>query len=335
MVIESLNREYLTKPILVAGGAGYIGSVLVRHLLALNYQVRVLDSLLYGSASLTDCIGDPRFQLQEGDISNIKDVAHAVEGIGAIIHLAAIVGDPACANNPTRARKTNRDGSLLLIEAAESAGVGRFLFASTCSNYGRMSNADSVVDESSPLNPVSLYAELKVEVEKRLLSYSGVMTLVVLRFATAFGLSPRPRFDLTVNEFTATLWRNRKLEIYGEQFWRPYCHTSDLAEGCIQALTASMENVKGKAFNVGANSENFQKSTLAEMILEEMPDRRRLVSYIHRNEDPRDYRVCFDRISNELGFRGKRTVKDGIREIMNALDTGAIADIDNPAYRNS
>jgi nucleoside-diphosphate-sugar epimerase len=335
MAIKSMKQNEATKPILVTGGAGYIGSVLVRRLLARNYRVRVLDSLMYGSASLDECQTDPGFELQHGDIAVPDDLARATEGVAAVIHLAAIVGDPACAKNPSLARRVNREGSLLLIESAELAGVERILFASTCSNYGQMVDADGMVDESSPLNPVSLYAELKVEIEHALLSHSGKMTPTVLRFATAFGLSPRPRFDLTVNEFTATLWMKRTLDIFGEQFWRPYCHTRDLAEGCIAALTASLDKVGHRAFNVGANSENFQKSTLAQLILEEMPDRKHLVSYIHRDEDPRDYRVSFDRITRELGFHGEHSVKDGIREIIRALETGEVRDIDNPSYRNS
>jgi nucleoside-diphosphate-sugar epimerase len=335
MAANFTNMNPDTKPILVTGGAGYIGSVLVRRLLECGYTVRVIDSLKYGSAGFNDCAGNPRFELHQGDIAKLADVKKGINGISAVIHLAAIVGDPACAKNPALAQRVNRDGSLLLLDMAEQAGVERFIFASTCSNYGKMADVDGMVDESSPLNPVSLYAELKVEIEHTLLSHSGRMSPIILRFATAFGISPRPRFDLTVNEFTAALWMHRKLEIFGEQFWRPYCHTIDLAEGCIAALNAPPGKAAHRAFNVGTNSENYQKSTLAQMILEELTDRASLVSYIHRDEDPRDYRVSFDRITQELGFCGKHSVKDGIREIIHALDTGVIKDIDNPLYRNS
>lgn len=321
--------------VLVTGGAGYLGSVLVARLLAENLDVRVLDNLRWGGESLLAFRDRPDFELQVGDIRNRADVERACRGVASVVHLAAIVGDPACAAEPELAQSTNGDGAALVLETALRSGVSRFVFASTCSNYGKMTDPDSFVDETSPLKPVSLYARLKVDFERRLMDLpQSEMTPVSLRFATAYGLSPRPRFDLTVNEFTRELTLRRRLEVFGESFWRPYCHTGDIAAAVVLALTAPADTVRGRAFNIGATSQNFQKKQLVDLILEEMPDRAPLVAYVSRSEDPRDYRVNFDRISRTLGFVPKRTVVDGITEIARAIERREIPDPDNPRYKN-
>nr|HPH00362.1 SDR family oxidoreductase [Tenuifilaceae bacterium] len=199
--------------VLVTGGAGYIGSVLVRQLLEHNYRVVVLDSLMYGGESLLDLFNNNNFDFVKGDIRREEDIAMAMKGVDFVVHLAAIVGDPACAKQPELAKSTNLDGSKLLYSIANKMGVKRFIFSSTCSNYGRMANPDIMVDEMSELAPVSLYAETKVGVEKFLLSQpkSNTCKPTVLRFSTVYGLSLRPRFDLTVNEFTKELALGREL----------------------------------------------------------------------------------------------------------------------------
>ncbi|MEW6411473.1 MAG: NAD(P)-dependent oxidoreductase [Candidatus Zixiibacteriota bacterium] len=323
------------KSILVTGGAGYIGSVLTGLLLNRGYKVRVIDKLKFGGASLIPYLPHPKFEFITGDICRQDDLKPALEHIDAVVHLAAVVGDPACAKFPEEAERTNKDGSELLARLAIKEGVERFVFASTCSNYGKMDDPDGFVDESSPLRPVSLYAELKVGFEQYLMKLiQKGFTPVILRFATAYGLSPRPRFDLTVNEFTRDLALGKKLEIYGEKFWRPYCHTIDLARAVIAALDAASDKVSKKAFNVGSTSENYQKKTLAKMILKELPDAKDLVSYVHRDEDPRDYRVNFERIKTDLAFETTKTVPDGIKELVFAIKSGLIDNPDSPAYRN-
>ena len=155
--------------VLVTGAAGYIGSVLVRQLLQKGHQVRGFDSLKFGGDALYDVMLQPNFEFQQGDIRHQADVKAALQGIDAIAHLAAIVGDPACKKFSEEANETNWTGSVALFDAAEAAGVKRFVFASTCSNYGKMPDPDSFVTETSELRPVSLYAELKVKFEKYLL----------------------------------------------------------------------------------------------------------------------------------------------------------------------
>src|SRR5690606_37035451 len=179
----------------------------------------------------------------------------------------------------------------LLYGAAEEAGVERFVFASTCSNYGKMADPNAYVDENSELSPVSLYAETKVEFENFLLSRerSNACAPTCLRFATVYGLSPRMRFDLTVNEFTRELASGKELVVFGERFWRPYCHVRDLARSVVHVLEAPLEKVAFEVFNVGDTAENYRKADVVEAIVAQVPEAR--VSYVHKDEDPRDYRV--------------------------------------------
>jgi nucleoside-diphosphate-sugar epimerase len=320
--------------VIITGGAGYVGSVLTALLLAEGHQVRVLDSLTHGGDSLLGAWCHPGFEFVRGDVRDRATVKQAVSGRDAVVHLAAIVGDPACARNPDLARAVNLDASLQLIEESQRAGVDRFVFASTCSNYGKMKDADAYVDEDSELSPVSLYAETKVAVEMALLkSHLGNgWSPTPLRFATVYGVSPRMRFDLTVNEFTMEMLTRKHLKVFGEQFWRPYVHVRDAARGITMVLNSPKEKVRGRVFNVGATDQNFQKQQLVELIQPYAPDA--VVEFVRKTEDPRDYRVSFSRIAGELGFETSRSVPQGIEEIARLVSDRVIGEFDHSRYRN-
>lgn len=318
-----------TKKILVTGGAGYIGSVLIGKLLGKAFQVRTIDNLMFSDAALKQYMNNPNFEFIKGDIRDKDDVGKAVADVDTVVHLAAIVGDPACKKFPELATSTNKDGAEHLCLQAIDAGVSRFIFASTCSNYGKMLDPEGFVDETAELNPISLYAELKVGFEQYLVSKSNdSFCPVVLRFATAYGLSPRPRFDLTVNEFTKELFYKRKLEIFGEQFWRPYCHTGDLAQACLLMTEADRSLISAQAFNVGNSNENYRKKMLIDEILKQLPGSESSVSFVTKDEDPRDYRVNFDKIK-KLGYHTSMDVPRGINEIIQALSSGTIKNPDD------
>jgi nucleoside-diphosphate-sugar epimerase len=320
--------------VIITGGAGYLGSVLTTLLLAEGHQVRVLDSLAHGGESLLGAWCHPGFEFVRGDVRDRAIIKQAVSGRDAVVHLAAIVGDPACARNPELARAVNLDASLQLIEESQQAGVARFVFASTCSNYGKMKDADEYVDEESELRPVSLYAETKVAVEMALLkSHLGNgWSPTPLRFATVYGVSPRMRFDLTVNEFTMEMLTRKHLKVFGEQFWRPYVHVRDAARGIATVLQSPTEKVRGRVFNVGATDQNFQKQQLVELIQPYAPDA--VVEFVRKTEDPRDYRVSFSRIAGELGFETSRSVPQGIEEVARLVSERVIGEFDHSRYRN-
>ncbi len=322
--------------ILVTGGAGYVGSVVARDLLSHGHEIRVLDCLLYGGRSLLGLYPEERFRFVKGDIRKDADLEEALEGMDAVIHLAALVGDPACARQPELAREINLEASLQLFDLSRKRKAERFIFASTCSNYGRMSDPDGCLTEDSQMRPVSLYAETKVGVERALLSAPKTdrPAATVLRFATVFGLSPRMRLDLTVNEFTLELLTKRKVTIYGEQFWRPYVHVRDAARAIRLVLESPLPKVAGQAFNVGDNSQNYQKGQLAELIRRQIGDHVQ-IERVAKAEDPRDYRVSFEKIQRELGFRITRTVQEGVREIIEAISQGVLSDFEDSQYRNT
>jgi nucleoside-diphosphate-sugar epimerase len=316
----------------VTGGAGYIGSVVTRSLLASGHRVVAADALAFGGEALLDLVSHPQFTFSRTDITDADQLEElfARHRFDAVVHLASIVGDPACKAQPELAERTIWGGSRDLFELCERCGVGRFIFASTCSNYGKMAGQD-MLDETAPLRPVSLYAELKVKVEQHLMGRTTTVDFTIVRFATVYGLSLRPRFDLTVNEFARDALLTGELEIYGPQFWRPYCHVSDIARAVMLVLESPRDDVAGKTFNVGSNDENYQKGMIADEVARQMPVR---VVTVERDEDPRDYRVNFDRI-RALGFRPQMRLPDGIREIAAAVRDGLISDPYAARYRNS
>lgn len=322
-----------SKTVLVTGGAGYIGSELVRILLEDNFRVVVFDNLSFGGESLLSFWGNPAFRFIKGDLRNDDDIKGALHGVDYVCHLAAIVGEPPCKKFPELALQVNWYASVRLYEFCEEAGIERFVFASTCSNYGKMAVADSLLDETAELNPISLYSETKVNFEKYLLSHEdSTITRTILRFSTVYGISPRPRFDLTVNEFTRDAALGQPLLIYGENFWRPYCHVSDLARSVKLALTSDADKVHGQAFNVGETSENYTKKMLAAEIGKILPSLE--TNYHPVVTDPRDYKVNSDKIKNVLGFQITKTVPDGIREIASLFQNQVITDPMNARYGN-
>lgn len=324
----------MQKSILLTGGAGYIGSVLCRQLLEKGHKVRVLDNLMYGGEPIIDLLNHPDFEFVKGDIREEADVRKAMEGMEYVAHLAAIVGDPACAKQPELARSTNLEGSKLLYKIANEMKVRKFVFASTCSNYGKMDDPDKFVTEESRLAPVSLYAETKVAVEQFLLSQpkDNNCKPTCLRFSTVYGLSQRPRFDLTVNEFAKELAMGRELVVFGEQFWRPYCHVYDLARSVIAVIEAPADIVSFEVFNVGDTSENYQKKMIVDEVLKVIPDAK--IKYVSKNEDPRDYRVAFGKIKEKLGFEIMFRVPDGIEQTVQVINDGFILNPDDNKYKN-
>ncbi|MGH2854354.1 MAG: NAD-dependent epimerase/dehydratase family protein, partial [Solirubrobacteraceae bacterium] len=331
---------------LVTGGSGYIGAMLVRELQAAGRRVCVLDSLLHGQEEIAAEQERAGVQVIRGDIRDPEARGQALAGAEAVVHLAAIVGDPACALDPAASDEVNVQATRALVADANDAGVERLVFASTCSNYGRMADPAVPITEAGELRPVSLYAEQKVGMEQLILAgadgnggpsaagspNAGGTQPTCLRFATVYGVGRRMRFDLTVNEFTRELWADRELEVFGEQFWRPYIHVRDGARAVRTVLEAPAEKVAGKVFNAGRSGENYRKLDLVGEIGKQT-DRGR-VSYVHRDEDPRDYKVSFDKIRAELGFETLMTVPDGIAEIIAALDAGAFGDPFDGRYKN-
>ncbi len=319
--------------ILVTGGAGYIGSVLVRQLLEKGYNVRVIDSLKWGGESLYDVMMNDNFELIDGDIRNKECLKTAVKDINAVVHLAAIVGDPACSKFADEAHETNWNASVDLFNLCEDEGVDRFIFASTCSNYGKMKDPNAYVNEDSELNPVSLYAELKVRFEKYIMEdkKNSKMCSTALRFSTVYGFSPRIRFDLTVNEFTRNMVLENFQEIWGQQFWRPYAHVDDLCRASILILESDKEKINSQVFGVGDTNENYQKGMIIREIKKLIDGK---IKYVEKNEDPRDYRVDFSKIKDELGFSISKTVPDGIREIKKIVESGIISDCYSSKFKN-
>ncbi len=316
-------------PILVTGGAGYIGSHLTRFLLEKGYRVHLLDNFTYGWKGIEEIRDHPELVIFEGDICNIRDVVKAVKGTKAVIALAAIVGDPAAALDEDETNSTNFESTKVMLEACEHYNVERLVFASSCSVYG--ANSDIQLNEGSWLNPVSLYAKTRILSEQVLLGNSRNVAPTILRLSTVFGLSRRMRFDLVINILTAKAVREGQIQIFGGSQWRPLIHVQDVARAFMMAAEAPIELVRGEIFNVGGNHLNFRIEELGEIVKKIMPE---TVTDI-KPEDPdrRDYRVNFDKIKSMLNFEPQHDIEFGVREIQQFLNTTDI-DLTDDIYYN-
>jgi len=330
------NPPPAERTVLVIGGAGYVGTELCRQLLGGGYQVRILDSLIYGHGhAIRQFLSNQNFEFILGDIRSEKEVGAALNGASDVIVLAGLVGDPICKKFPELARDVNLTSIKRAIDQCVGASINRLIFASTCSNYG-LRDTDNPASEDAALNPVSLYAECKVAVEQHILEHAGTFdfTTTVLRIATAYGFSQRMRFDLTISEFTRELASGRDLLVYDEDTWRPYCHISDLSRAMIMVLEAPADIVSGEVFNIGNDAENFTKKMIVELIQGHLPDAE--VVFKIGGVDPRNYRVSFDKAIAKLGFKNAYSVNAEIPKLIDAVQSGLFTgDDQNPnAYGN-
>lgn len=332
--------------VLVTGGAGYIGSLLVSELLRHGCHVTAVDSLLFGGESLVPFLHHPDFHFINGDVTEQRTIKDAVRGEHgsdgrwprpeAIVHLAAIVGFPACqAVGRQVAWRYNVDATRLVFEQASDLGIPRFVFASTYSNYGLMADGKPVT-EDSPLNPQSLYAETKIAAEEHLLSQKDAATAVLLfRFATLYGISPRTRFDLIVNQFVLDAYTKRRLLIYQRGYSRSFVHVRDVVRGIMLGLDAPEAKVRGQVYNLGTENGNYTKDQIVALVLKRMPET--VVEYkdLTFGGDMRDITVSFAKVKRELGFETTLDVDDGIRDLLFALKTGLIRNPLDERYRNA
>ena len=321
-------RGLKTRKVLVIGGAGYIGTELTSHLLDHGYTVRATDVLLYNNqVCVLPFLRCPRYEFVYGDLVDADFNARALEGVTDVVILAGLVGDPVTKRYPEVSEKINVEGIRCLIDQLDGCGLNKVIFVSTCSNYGFISD-DEIADEDSELKPLSLYAEAKVKGERQILSLKGKVDYhpIVLRFATAFGLSPRMRFDLTINEFTREIYYGKELLVYDAETWRPYCHVSDFALVIRRALEAPIERVSFEIFNAGGEANNLTKRTVVDTILDFLPGAS--VRYQAQGKDPRNYRVNFSKIRKILYFESTYKVEDGVRELIAALEQNLFPRVD-------
>ena len=326
--------------ILVTGGAGYIGSLLTSELLRIGYRVTVVDSLLYGGESLLGFFAHPNFHFERVDVIEPGAVRAALPRDWpkpeAVVHLAAIVGFPACqAVGKQAAWRYNVEVVKRVFELASGFGSGRFVFTSTYSNYG-LSLDGKPVTESSQLNPQSLYAETKIAAEEFLLGQKDAIPgPLIFRLATLYGISPRTRFDLIVNQFVLDAFTRRELIIYQRGYSRSFVHVRDVVRGLILGLEAPQEKIRGQIYNLGTDNGNYTKDEIVGLVIKRLPET--VVTYkdLTFGGDMRDITVSFSKIRHELDFTAELTVDDGVREVVQVLRMGIIRNPQDENYTNA
>jgi len=330
----------IDRHVLITGGAGYIGSMLTSELLRANYRVTVLDSLLFGGESIVPFLHHPNFHFVKADVTEPRAVRDSIkrdwQKPDTVIHLAAIVGFPACqAVGKSVSWKYNVEATKNVYGQASDLGVEKIVFASTYSNYG-LSEDGKPVTEESPLNPQSVYAETKIASEEFLLSQKdSACAPLLFRFATLYGISPRTRFDLIVNQFVLEAFTKRSLIIYQRGYSRSFVHIRDVVRGVIMGIEADKEKVRGQVFNLGTDNGNYAKSDIVNLVLKRMPET--VVEYkdLTFGGDMRDITVSFEKIKRVLGFDTIFDVDDGVREVLFALKSGLIRNPTDDRYRNA
>ena len=322
--------EPTVKRVLVIGGGGYIGSALLPKLLNAGYRVRLLDLLLYSTEPIQEVLAHPNLEVIQADFRQVDMVVEAMQDVDMVIHLGAIVGDPACALDEELTIEVNLMATRMIAEVAKGSRINRFIFASTCSVYGA---SDELLDEYSVLNPVSLYARSKIASEQVLKNLAGPdFSPVILRFGTIYGLSGRTRFDLVINLLAAKAVVEGKITVFGGDQWRPFVHVDDAALAILKALQAPLATVRNQVFNVGSDAQNYTIQQVGEIIQRLVPTAE--VLNMGSDTDRRNYRVNFSKINNLLGFVPQWSVEQGVQQVISRIRSGQIADYRDAKYSN-
>ena len=307
------------KKILLIGGNGYIGSVIINDSIKKNYLIKSLDFDIYNDQKELNLIENKKIEFIKFDIRNTNLIDKFLKDIDGVVILVGLVGEFITKKYPKLSKDINEDAIINLINLLDKfENIQNLIFVSTCSNYG-ITKDNILVNEDYVLNPLSPYAKAKVKVENHLLSKKKVSyASTILRFATAFGLSPRMRFDLTVNHFCYSMVKDKKIEVFDPETWRPYCHVKDFSRLIFKVLELDTKLVKNKVFNAGSDKNNFTKEGIVNLIKKKIPD----VNVLFKKDgvDKRDYRVSFSRVEDELGFNAKYNVDYGIDEILDMLN---------------
>ena len=304
------------KKIILVGGAGYIGTVLTKHLLEKEYKVICIDNLIYKQDEcIKQFVKNKNFEFVNIDIRKKDVLGKYFFDAHSVVLLAGLVGDPITKKYPEMNDEINIKGILNVVEICKEKNIERLIFTSTCSNYG-ITDKDVIANENNELKPLSLYASAKVYIENFLMSLNRNSSLkpTILRFATAFGLSPRMRFDLTVNEFTKEMALGNELVIYDANTWRPYCHTEDFAYLICKVIEADIAKIAFEIFNVGDNENNFTKQMIVDEILKFYPNGK--VKYLEKGVDQRNYIVDFSKVNSVLNFKPKYSISKGVNELI-------------------
>ncbi len=316
--------------VLVVGGAGYVGSALLPKLLARGYHVRLLDLLFFGTDPIADLLCHPNLEVIKGDFRQTHQVIEAMDGVDAVIHLGALVGDPACAVDEALTIEVNLTATRMIAAASKSLGVRRFIFASTCSVYG---TGDHLLTEASALSPVSLYACTKIAAEKAVRDMADQhFAPTFLRFGTIYGLSGRTRFDLVINLMTAKALIDGEITVFGGDQWRPFLHVDDAARAILRTLEAPLPLVHTQVFNVGSDEQNLQIIDAAQVVHSAVQTARLVIQGSHA--DCRNYRVDFAKIRKVLDFAPRWRIQNGVQQVMNAIHSGQIRDYREARYSN-
>ncbi|MGZ5004553.1 MAG: NAD-dependent epimerase/dehydratase family protein [Chthoniobacterales bacterium] len=330
---ESETMSEAERPIhvLLIGGAGYIGSMATRALLADGYQVTILDSFLYGEEALDGVREHPRLEIIHGDTRHIDAIVPAIRKVQAVVHLAELVGDPLCASDAQTTLEINYLATSTIARACAHLQVNRFIYVSSCSVYGSSANPDKILDEESPLAPVSLYAKMKINSEQVILKMlNGNFSPCIFRLGTVFGLSYRPRFDLVVNTLTAKAVCDRKIDIFGGNQWRPHVHVKDVVQAIQAALHTPLEKIRGQVFNIiGANHKIDEVGEIVSGLIEGTELRR-----TGEAVDQRNYRVSAHKARELLGFVPSVKIPEGVCEMADAIRKGEIKDYRAKKYHN-
>jgi|TARA_B100000795_G_scaffold150551_1_gene112738 nucleoside-diphosphate-sugar epimerase len=305
--------------ILLVGGEGYIGQVTSSILINKNYSIVSYDNLIYDHNPIRNIYTKEQYRLINGDIRKIENEKILFSNIGTVVIFAGLVGDPITKKYPALSYDINYQGIKSVIDKSIKNGIKKIIFISTCSNYGIV-NQDELADEKYILNPLSSYSKSKVAIEEYILSLKGKVdsNITILRFATAFGLSSRMRFDLTVNEFVKDIYFNNDLKIYDADTWRPYCHIKDFANIIERVICADEKTVSFQVFNAGSQKNNYTKRMIVAKILKYY-DSKKLEFIERKDSDRRDYKVSFNKLENVLGYTCEYTISDGIVEILDYL----------------